>query len=434
MKRLPLVEKALERLTPLESSCTLCPRDCRIDRTKGADGRLPDRTAGPPSPTPCSISARSPSSAARPGRARSSSAGCNLKCLFCQNYQLSWLARGHADVTDAELAALMLDLQGQGARNINLVSPSHVVLPVLRALRIALAEVGLSIPLVWNSNGYDSLEVVQALEGIVDVYLPDLKYVSAALSEEIFRRAGLLRPGLRGRQGDVAAAARPGPRAGRHGPPGASSSATWSSRARSRTPWPYSTGSAENLSPFIGLSLMSQYHPCFRAPEEIRRGVSAEEYGRAAGSGAGARPRPSVPPAGAVPGGRTPRSRFQEREAVPLEVGAPALVHGGRVRPRRGQARSGVSPERPRTPRSWRGPPRRPSGRGAEAVSGPRSGSRGPRPSWRSSGPSARGGRGRRRPAFRGARPWPGRARRRNRRRDSRARRTRPARSGLAAR
>ncbi len=277
-RKLPLVAKALERLTPLESSCTLCPRVCRVDRTKGAEGVC--RTGHQASVSHALLHfGEEPVVSGTAGSGTVFFSGCNLKCLFCQNYQLSWLGEG-TPTTDQELAALMLGLQGQGARNINLVSPSHVVLPVLRALRIAL-EVGLSIPLVWNSNGYDSLEVVQALEGIVDVYLPDLKYVSAALSKEYssapdyFARASeavkemsLQQPALdlgpdgTARRGLVV----------RHLVlPGAVEDTLavldWIGR---------------NLSPYIGLSLMSQYHPCFRAPEEIRRGVSAEEYGRAA--------------------------------------------------------------------------------------------------------------------------------------------------------
>jgi putative pyruvate formate lyase activating enzyme len=205
--------------------------------------------------------------------------GCNLKCLFCQNYQLSWLLEGEP-VTDERLAAMMLDLQAQGAHNINLVSPTHVVLPVLRALRLALAE-GLVLPLVWNSNGYESLDVVRALEGVVDVYLPDLKYRSPVLSKrysaaadyfdrasEAVREMSLQRPAL-----DLAAdgTARRGVVVRHLVLPGAVDDTIDLLR------W-----MRESLSPYVGLSLMSQYHPCFEAPEELRRGVTPEEYRRAA--------------------------------------------------------------------------------------------------------------------------------------------------------
>jgi putative pyruvate formate lyase activating enzyme len=277
-RKLELVGKALERLSPFEACCTLCPRNCRVDRTVGADGIC--RTGRLASVSHALLHfGEEPVISGASGSGTIFFSGCNLKCLFCQNYQLSWLLEG-APVTDGELAAMMLDLQAKGAHNINLVSPSHVVLPVLRALRIALAG-GLDVPLVWNSNGYDSLDAIQALEGIVDVYLPDLKYHSPALSKrysaapdyfakasEAVREMALQQPAL-----DLAAGgtARRGLVVRHLVLPGAVDDTLVLLK------W-----IRENLSPYIGLSLMSQYHPCFRAPEEIQRGVSPEEYRRAA--------------------------------------------------------------------------------------------------------------------------------------------------------
>lgn len=273
-----LVERAIDRLSPLEASCTLCPRDCRVDRTKGAEGVC--RTGRLASVSHALLHfGEEPVISGRSGSGTVFFAGCNLKCLFCQNYQLSWLLEGEP-VTDARLAAMMLDLQSRGARNVNLVSPTHVVLPVLRALRLALAE-GLSVPLVWNSNGYESLDAIRALEGIVDVYLPDLKYRSPALSKrysaaaDYFDRASeavgemsLQQPAL-----DLAAngTALRGVIVRHLVLPGAVEDTIDLLR------W-----MRENLTPYIGLSLMSQYHPCFEAPEELRRGVTPEEYRRAA--------------------------------------------------------------------------------------------------------------------------------------------------------
>ena len=277
-RKLELVEKALARLAPLESDCTLCPRDCRVDRTKGAEGVC--RTGCVASVSHALLHfGEEPVISGKAGSGTIFFTGCNLKCLFCQNYQLSWLLEG-APVTDNELAALILGLQEQGARNINLVSPTHVVLPILRALRIAIPE-GLRIPLVWNSNGYDSVAVIRALEGIVDIYLPDLKYHSPAISKkysaaaDYFAMASVavremsvqqpvldLGPDGTARKGLVV----------RHLIlPGAVEDTL------AILEW-----ACETLSPFIGLSLMSQYHPCYRAPEEIQREVSQEEYRRAA--------------------------------------------------------------------------------------------------------------------------------------------------------
>jgi putative pyruvate formate lyase activating enzyme len=201
--------------------------------------------------------------------------GCNLKCLFCQNYQLSWLNKGNP-VSDLELAGMMLDLQGQGALNINLVSPTHVVLPILRALRIACAR-GLSIPLVYNSNGYDSLAVIGRLDGIIDVYLPDIKYLSPDISKkysgaaDYFENAGpavremsLQKPVL---ELDGNGVARKGLIIRHLVLPGCIEDSLSVLR------W-----IKTSLSPFIGLSLMSQYHPCYKAPGEIRRPLAEVEY------------------------------------------------------------------------------------------------------------------------------------------------------------
>jgi putative pyruvate formate lyase activating enzyme len=273
-----LVGKALDRLAPLETACTLCPRACRVDRTKGAEGVC--RTGRLASVSHALLHfGEEPVISGKAGSGTIFFTGCNLKCLFCQNYQLSWLLEGEP-ATDEKLAAMMLGLQAKGAHNINLVSPTHVVLPILRALGIALDE-GLDIPLVWNSNGYDSLEVVQALEGIVDVYLPDLKYRSPSISKrysaaadyfahasEAVKEMSLQQPALDLGPGGTA---RKGLVVRHLVLPGAGEDTL------AILKW-----IRERLSPFIGLSLMSQYHPCFRAPEEIQRGVSAEEYRRAA--------------------------------------------------------------------------------------------------------------------------------------------------------
>jgi putative pyruvate formate lyase activating enzyme len=108
---------------------------------------------------------------------------CNLKCVFCQNYTISHLGEG-TEVTSDELAGMMLSLQAQGCHNINLVSPTHVVPHILAALEIAVRK-GLSVPLVYNTGGYDSLETLRLLDGIVDIYMPDMKYSDARTAEQL---------------------------------------------------------------------------------------------------------------------------------------------------------------------------------------------------------------------------------------------------------
>jgi putative pyruvate formate lyase activating enzyme len=173
---------------------------------------------------------------------------------------------------------MMLGLQEQGALNINLVSPTHVILPVIRALGLAF-ESGLDIPIVYNSNGYECLEVVRALDGIVDIYLPDLKYLSPLPAKkysgapdyferasEAVREMSVQQPVL---DLDETGSARRGLIV-RHLilPGGGDDSIALLGWIR------------DNLSPHIGLSLMSQYQPCFRAPAEIDRPLGREEYGK----------------------------------------------------------------------------------------------------------------------------------------------------------
>ena len=108
---------------------------------------------------------------------------CNLRCIFCQNYTISHLGEGYP-VNKEELAKMMLFLQERGCHNINLVSPTHVVPYILDALELA-ASMGLHLPLVYNTGGYDSLETLKLLDGIIDIYMPDMKYSDAKIAEQL---------------------------------------------------------------------------------------------------------------------------------------------------------------------------------------------------------------------------------------------------------
>ena len=107
---------------------------------------------------------------------------CNLLCVFCQNYEISHLGEGR-EVNAAQLARVMMDLQEKDCVNINFVSPSHVVPQILQALSLAIPE-GLKIPLVYNSGGYDSVETIKLLAGIVDIYMPDLKFMDGEVARQ----------------------------------------------------------------------------------------------------------------------------------------------------------------------------------------------------------------------------------------------------------
>lgn len=155
------------------SSCTLCPRQCRVDRMAGETGFC--RTAG--QARVASYNAHFGEEAPLVGRNGSGTiffAHCNMLCNFCQNFEISHGGEGWA-VNDRQLADIMLELQAMGCHNINFVTPSHVVPQILAAL-IPAAENGLNIPLVFNSGGYDSVETLRLLDGIVDIYMPDFKF------------------------------------------------------------------------------------------------------------------------------------------------------------------------------------------------------------------------------------------------------------------
>ena len=164
------VHRAWSRL----EDCDLCPRHCHVDRRRTAKGAI------------CRIRERAVVASCHPhfgeetclvGRYGSGTiffSGCNLRCQFCQNCDISQWGSGY-EVEPENLAAMMLELQAQRCHNINLVTPSHVVPQILAAVRIA-AQRGLRVPLVYNTGGYDALASLKLLDGVVDIYMPDMKY------------------------------------------------------------------------------------------------------------------------------------------------------------------------------------------------------------------------------------------------------------------
>ena len=279
------IERAIEALSPHEADCSLCPRDCRVDRRKSPSGTCRSGVqagvssgllhfgeepvlSGPPG---------KPTESLGPGRGSGTVffTGCNLKCLFCQNFQISWEGRGPI-LSDEKLAGLMLDLQAQGAYNINLVSPTHIIVPILRALRIAVPG-GLRIPIVYNSNGYEKIDILEHLAGIIDVYLPDLKYHAPSISKryssaaDYFARASVAVQEMFVQQPDFDLDENDIVRKGliiRHLVlPGqiedSISILNWIARTL-----PLDTA----------VSLMSQFHPCYNTPDELRRPLAPEEY------------------------------------------------------------------------------------------------------------------------------------------------------------
>ncbi len=171
------------------SNCTCCPRQCGVNRLKGEKGFCRIGADVPVSHTGLHFGEEPPISGTR-GSGTIFFTGCNLRCVFCQNHQISQDFDPHSVryLTTEQLADEMLHLQGKGAHNINFVSPSHVVFQMADAIILA-REKGLSIPVVYNTNGYDSVESLRLIRGLVDIYLPDIKYMESPIARQ-FSQAG----------------------------------------------------------------------------------------------------------------------------------------------------------------------------------------------------------------------------------------------------
>ena len=170
------LEQRVLKLEKLLESCVVCPKDCGNNRLRDEiaacySGRLPI------------VSSYTAHFGEEPVLSGTGGAGniffgnCNLRCVYCQNYQISqtWKTQKKNEITHERLAEMMLELQERGCHNIAFVSPTHFAPQMARAILLA-AEKGLRLPIVYNTNAYDSVEVLRLLDGIVDIYLPDLKY------------------------------------------------------------------------------------------------------------------------------------------------------------------------------------------------------------------------------------------------------------------
>lgn len=179
-----LLEERVAKAQEILKSCRLCPRECKVNRLAGEIGYC--RTGAH-----AVVSSYSPHFGEEDplvGRGGSGTiffTHCNLLCLFCQNYEISHLGEGQ-EVGPDRLAKFMLTLQEMGCHNINFVTPTHVVPQILSALGLAIAG-GLRIPLVYNTGGYDSLETLKLLDGLVDIYMPDLKFMDGEVAYKLCR-------------------------------------------------------------------------------------------------------------------------------------------------------------------------------------------------------------------------------------------------------
>ena len=162
-----------EELRRKLANCDICPMDCRVNRLAEEKGRCNSGES-------LLVGSSAPHfGEERPLVGRSGSgtiflANCNMKCVFCQNYDLSQRGQG-SEMGPAEVADRTLELQSRGCNNINWVSPTHFVPQLVESLAIAI-ENGLEVPIVYNTGGYDRIETLRLLDGIVDIYMPDMKY------------------------------------------------------------------------------------------------------------------------------------------------------------------------------------------------------------------------------------------------------------------
>ncbi|NMA58729.1 radical SAM protein [Clostridium cochlearium] len=176
------------------NQCRLCPRECNVNRLTGevgycgaSDKLMVSRAALHFWEEPC-VSGEN-------GSGTVFFSNCNLKCVFCQNHCISQENLG-VEISIERLSEIFLELEGNGANNINLVTPTHYVPQIIEALKLSKAN-GLKIPILYNSNGYDSLDTLKALDGYIDVYLPDLKYYNSkyslkySMAKDYFEKASI---------------------------------------------------------------------------------------------------------------------------------------------------------------------------------------------------------------------------------------------------
>lgn len=176
-----LLKEKTQKAHKMLASCVLCPRKCKVDRLAGETGVCKTGEQAYVSSYNAHFGEEAPL-VGRHGSGTIFFTHCNLLCIFCQNYDISHQGHGQ-EVSTEQLASIMLYLQNAGCHNINFVTPSHVVPQILAAVEIA-ADMGLAVPLVYNSGGYDSVHSLKLLEGVVDIYMPDFKFWDPEIAKQ----------------------------------------------------------------------------------------------------------------------------------------------------------------------------------------------------------------------------------------------------------
>ncbi len=271
----PILSDIVRETESILQKCELCPRKCHVNRTAGERGFC--RTGDKPfvSSWGPHYGEESPL-VGRHGSGTIFFGNCNLGCIFCQNYTISHFGEGE-EIPFEKLALIMLELQNSGCHNINLVTPTHQVPMILRSLETAKGK-GLSVPIVYNCGGYESLRVIKLLEGIVDIYMPDFKYSDSEMSlkyssagdypdtakaaiKEMHRQVGdlVIENGVAKKGLLVRHLVLPEGIAGTEG---------------------VVRFIAEEISKNTYINIMNQYHPCFRAfsSPPLNRRITDKEY------------------------------------------------------------------------------------------------------------------------------------------------------------
>lgn len=270
------LRERVEAALSLLERCCVCPRKCGTNRLANETGICRTGRHAVVSSYGPHFGEEKPL-VGRHGSGTIFFTNCNLKCIFCQNYSISQLGEGE-EVSKEELAYMMLSLQARGCHNINLVSPTHVVPQILEALEVAV-KLGLHLPLVYNSGGYDAVETLRILDGIVDIYMPDMKYseedtarelsgvenypeINRAAVKEMHRQVGDLemdKEGIAQRGLLVRHLVLP------QGLAGTKKVVEFLSKEVSRNTY---------------VNIMAQYHPCYKAFQtpKLGRPISAAEY------------------------------------------------------------------------------------------------------------------------------------------------------------
>jgi len=271
------LHKRIEAAYSLLESCRVCPRECGVDRLKNDKIGFCRSGLNPVVSSVSTHHGEEPPISGTKGSGTIFFANCNLRCVYCQNYPISQMGNG-AERTPGELACQMLSLQEQGCHNLNLVTPTHFMPQILKALGIA-RERGFTLPIVYNTSGYESVEALQLLEGIVDIYLPDMRYsddgiarrystavhypeFNQAAIKEMYQQVGNLSvddQGLAKRGLIIRHLVLPNRLSG------------------TETVMKFL---AEEISKEVSISLMSQYFPAYKAHgvKDLSRRITAEEY------------------------------------------------------------------------------------------------------------------------------------------------------------